>query len=181
MKLRVASGDAPVAIIRRVEYEIRPLVFAALSSGVDAITPDVALRRYINMANSESKLPSNLSFGALFVILFGAVGGYQWLHGNTNGKRWLAAAAVLLVVTLLRPKWLTPLNRTWMAFADLLHRLFSPVALGLLYFGLFTPTGYAMRVFGRDVLKRRFDPSARSYWVERSPPGPAVDGFVDQF
>lgn len=131
--------------------------------------------------NPESKLPSNLSFGALFVVCFGAVGGYQWLHGHLSGKWWLGAAALTLAVTLLRPGWLTPMNRAWMAFADILHRLFSPLTLGLLYFGLFTPTAYAMRLFGRDALKRRFDPSAPSYWVERSPPGPDVGGLTDQF
>ncbi|WP_457445547.1 hypothetical protein [Roseateles sp. P5_E4] len=146
------------------------------------MAPDAALRQWhITMTSSESNLPSNLSFGALFVVFFGAVGGYQWLHGNMNGRLWLGAAILMLAVTLLKPKWLTPLNRAWMALADLLHRLFSPIALGLLYFGLFTPTGYAMRVFGRDVLNRRFDPSAGSYWAERSPPGPDVGGLADQF
>lgn len=130
---------------------------------------------------TESNLPSNFSFGALFVLFFGAVGGYQWLHARGHGKWWLGAAAVTLAVTLVRPRWLTPFNRIWMGFADFLHSLFSPIALGLLYFGLFTPTGYAMRLFGRDVLNRRFDPSARTYWVQRSPPGPEAGGLVDQF
>jgi hypothetical protein len=38
-----------------------------------------------------------------------------------------------------------------------------------------------MRARGRDVLFRRFDPQAKSYWVHRDPPGPKVENFPRQF
>lgn len=131
--------------------------------------------------NSDSPLPSNRSFGILFVVVFGAIGGFRWLHAHHDAGLWFGAAAATLLVTLLKPAWLTPLNRAWMGLAALMHRVVSPVVLGVLYYGLFTPTGLVMRLFGRDVLHRRFDPAARSYWVERSPPGPDVSGLPNQF
>lgn len=130
---------------------------------------------------TDSTLPSNRSFGTLFFVVFGLIGGYRWFHGHAGSSLWFAAAVATLIVTLLRPDWLAPLNRAWMGLAAVLHRVVSPVVLGVLYFGLFTPAAYVMKVFGRDVLNRRFNPSARSYWVERSPPGPDVDGLPNQF
>jgi hypothetical protein len=38
-----------------------------------------------------------------------------------------------------------------------------------------------MRLLGKDPLRLEWDASARTYWVERTPPGPAPETFVDQF
>jgi hypothetical protein len=118
-------------------------------------------------------LPSNRSFGWTFTGVF-AVGAffYPWV---------LALAGVTALVTLIRAQWLTPLNRAWMKFGELLHHVVAPLVLGLIYFGLFTPVAIGMRAFGRDVMKRRFEPQAPSYWVKRDPPGPPDDSFRDMF
>jgi len=68
-----------------------------------------------------------------------------------------------------------------MKLAEILHRIVSPVALGIVFFGVLTPMGFAMRLFGRDTMQRRFDPSARTYWIERDPPGPDPSGLPNQF
>lgn len=172
MEPSATSADAPTPSIESLDNEVGC-----------SFSERYHRRRYssIFMTDSEYKLPSNRSFGALFIVFFGVIGGHQWWRGNVNGRWWIGAATILLITTLLKPSWLTPFNRAWMAFADVLHRLISPIALGVVYFGLFMPVGYAMRVFGRDVLHRRFAPASRSYWVERTPPGPDIDGLVDQF
>lgn len=41
----------------------------------------------------------------------------------------------------------------------------SLVLLGVVYFGLITPLGLIFRLIGRDVMRRRFDPKARTYWI----------------
>ena len=68
-----------------------------------------------------------------------------------------------------------------MKLAEILNRIVSPVVLGIMFFGLFAPMGWAMRLAGRDVLRRRLEPKARSYWVEREPPGPDPAGLPNQF
>lgn len=118
-------------------------------------------------------LPSNRSFGWTFTGVF-ALGAffYPWV---------LALAALTALVTLIRAQWLAPLNRAWMKFGELLHRVVSPLVLGVMFYGLFTPIGLVMRIAGRDAMKRRFEPQAPSYWVKRDPPGPADDSFRDMF
>ncbi len=68
-----------------------------------------------------------------------------------------------------------------MAFGALLHRVVSPLVLGILYFGMFTPIAFAMRLRGRDAMRRRTDPQAASYWIRREPPGPPSDSLKNQF
>ena len=118
-------------------------------------------------------LPSDRSFGWTFTGVFTLVAFFQpWL---------LALAALTALVTMIRSHWLAPFNRAWMKLAELLHHVVSPVVLGVIYFGVFTPVGVVMRAFGRDAMCRRFEPAQPSYWVRRDPPGPPDDSFRDMF
>jgi hypothetical protein len=118
-------------------------------------------------------LPSDRSFGWTFTGVFALVAFFQpWL---------LALAALTALVTVIRAHWLAPFNRAWMKLAELLHGVVSPVVLGAIYFGIFTPVGLVMRASGRDVMCRRFEPARPSYWLRRDPPGPPDDSFRDMF
>ena len=46
----------------------------------------------------------------------------------------------------------------------------SFVAMVLFYFLLITPIGLVFRLSGRDLLQRRFDPKAGTYWLPHQPP-----------
>ena len=66
-------------------------------------------------------LPSNRSFGALFVLVFAALGAWSWWKGGWATPHLFVLAGVLLLVTLLRADWLAPLNRAWMRVALVLN------------------------------------------------------------
>jgi Saxitoxin biosynthesis operon protein SxtJ len=121
----------------------------------------------------KPQMPSDRSFGWTFTGVFALVSFFQpWL---------LMLAGITALVTLVRSQWLTPLKHGWMKFGELLHRVVSPLIMGVIFFGVFTPFGLVMRAFGRDAMKRRFEPKAPSYWERRDPPGPADDSFRDMF
>jgi hypothetical protein len=46
----------------------------------------------------------------------------------------------------------------------------SFILLSAFYFLLLAPLGLLFRLTGRDVLGRKFDPTAESYWLRRKPP-----------
>jgi hypothetical protein len=121
----------------------------------------------------QSLLPSNRQFGWTFtgVFIVGALF-YPWV---------LALAAASAAVTLTREQWLTPLNRAWMKLGELLGRVVSPLALGLIFYAVFTPVGIVMRLAGRDAMARRFEPDKPTYWIDRDPPGPPEDSFRNMF
>jgi len=56
-----------------------------------------------------------------------------------------------------------------MKLAEILNRVVGPVVLGAIFFLVLTPVAVAMRVIGRDAMKRRFEPAASTYWVDCSP------------
>ena len=55
--------------------------------------------------------------------------------------------------------------------------LLSHVLLASIYYLVMTPIGLVFRLIGRDVLGRKLDPSAKTYWHERSTDRPASSYF----
>ena len=127
------------------------------------------------------RLPSNRSFGWTFSGIFLVVGVYGLWRGGAALSWLLALAALTAAVTLTREAWLSPLNRAWMRLGELLGRVVSPLVLGLVFFGVFTPVGVVMRLCGRDAMARRFAPDLKTYWLKRDPPGPADDSYRNMF
>lgn len=129
----------------------------------------------------SAQLPSNRSFGTVFIVFFTLMGALSWWRGGTMFPWLFSLAATTLLVTLIAPILLTPLNKLWMKLGELLNRIVSPVVLGVMFFGLITPFAFVMRLSGRDSLHRQFDPHAKSYWIARTPPGPDPESLNNQF
>lgn len=124
---------------------------------------------------------SNRSFGIVFAVVFAIIALFPVLFGGA--LRWwsVVIALVFVALALLAPTTLAPLNRIWMRFGLLLHKIVSPIVLGIMFFLVVTPIGLLMRVAGKDPLRLRLDKSARTYWIDRTPPGPKPESLTDQF
>lgn len=126
--------------------------------------------------------PSDRSFGFTFVVVFALIAVWQAWAGRIGAATIFAGLGTLTVLAaLLRPSVLNPLNRAWMKFGAALHVVVNPIVLGAIYFLMIAPIGIAMRLAGRDALRRRLDAGARSYWIDREPPGPPPDSLPHQF
>jgi hypothetical protein len=130
--------------------------------------------------NNKRQEPSDRSFGWLFVAVSTAVAAYLFYQGWRSAPIAAAVAGILLAVTLLAPRWLRPLKRAWLTLGLFLGKIVSPIVLGVLFFGLFTPLGLMMRLFGRDALRLRRQPLGLSHWVRREPPGPTPESLREQ-
>ena len=116
---------------------------------------------------SEIQLPSNKKFGFLFVFIFGITAAYFFSSSNmTFGYVFMSASLGFLFITLIKDELLLPLNRLWMKFGLILGMIISPIILGIIYFGIFTPIAILMRVFGRDELRLRLK-KRKTHWVIR--------------
>jgi hypothetical protein len=124
---------------------------------------------------------SDRSFGLVFAGFFLVVAFLPLLKGHA--ARWWAApfSALFLIVALVAPSILRPLNRIWLQVGLLLQRIVSPVILAVLFYLVFTPLSFLGRMMGKDFLKLRFDRDAKSYWIPRTPPGPPAEGMINQF
>lgn len=130
---------------------------------------------------SEVKQGSDKSFGLVFAAVFALIGLWPLFKGGELRLWALVLGALFLAVSFLRPSLLKPLNRVWFLFGLLLHKIVSPLIMGLLFFLTVTPTGLIMRALGKDPLRLKRDPNATSYWIVRDPPGPDAGGMSRQF
>lgn len=130
----------------------------------------------------QQKLPSDRSFG---ITIAGALALLAMWSMSRGSLLWAAVLALTgglaLFVALTRPAALRPLNRIWTNVGVILHAVVNPLVLGLIFYFLITPIGIFMRLRGRDLMKLRRSTHTRSYWIHRTPPGPAPHSLGNQF
>jgi hypothetical protein len=91
-----------------------------------------------------------------------------------------ALAALSGILAAAAPEALRPLYIVLSVVGAPIGWLVSHVVLAVVYYGILTPIGLALRLCGRDPLRRKFDPQAPSYWVDR-PPARNVKSYFRQF
>lgn len=116
--------------------------------------------------------PSARAFGYVMAVVLLLFAGAAFAHANPWAKWLTLAGIVLALLGEFAPFVLAPLNRLWMSLGHLLGRIVSPIVMGLIYFGVVTPIAIIARWRGVDPMRRRFDPGASTYWIQRKPPGP---------
>jgi hypothetical protein len=131
---------------------------------------------------STTALPSERKFGLLMAGVFFFVGCYGVFKSGAFATiaAFFTSAGIFLLLALVAPGILRPLNRAWFAMGMLMGKVVSPVVLGGIFFLLITPVAVVTRMFGRDQLKlahKRTD----SYWIAREPAGPDAESFKNQF
>ena len=136
------------------------------------------------MKTSELELPTNKKFGFFFTAIFLIATTYFYINNASSSVVSTLSVVSLsfLVATLVNPDLLLPLNRLWMRFGLLLGMIISPIVMGIIFFGLFTPMSLTMRLFRRDELRLRFR-NKKTHWILRDfPDGDELsDSFKRQY
>ena len=78
-----------------------------------------------------------------------------------------AIFVALLIPALFFPRALAPVYKYWMKFGLLLSRITTPIVLGILFFLVFLPMGLAMKLLGKDPMRRSLHSELKSYRIQR--------------
>ena len=126
--------------------------------------------------------PSVRSFGITIAAVLAVIGFWPLIFRHSSPRyAILGFAAAFLILALLRPGLLGPLNRVWFKFGNLLHRIVNPLVLGLLFVCVMTPIALMLRFLGKKLIPLEFDADCQSYWINREPPGPPGHTMDKQF
>jgi len=115
--------------------------------------------------SNKIKISSNRSFGIVFFTFFLILSLWPLTKGEEIKIGLLIVSILFLVLGLIKSKILTPLNILWFKFGILLGRFVSPIVMGIIFFLVVTPTGYIMRLIGKDLL--RLKKNKNSYWIKK--------------
>lgn len=85
--------------------------------------------------------------------------GWTWGLGGIGG--------VLVVLGAFLPVVLRPVRDVWMTLAFVLGAVMTRVILTAAFGLIFVPTALVLRLAGKDLLRRRLDPDAPTYWIAR--------------
>ena len=106
-------------------------------------------------------------FGYLFGVIGLGVAGYLLYWGNAAWVWWATGGVLFAVCGLLVPSLLKPVYVAWMAFAFVLGWVNTRVLLGLFFYLVVTPVGLVLRLARKDLLDKKIDRNAGTYWKKR--------------
>ena len=110
---------------------------------------------------------NNKGFGLLFFIVFLLMGLWPLIKGDSPRILFFPIALVFLILGLMNAKILSPLNRLWIKFGDLLGKIIAPVVMAFIYFIILTPLSFLIRITGKDLLKVKYSNKENTYWIKR--------------
>ena len=117
--------------------------------------------------NKKIEKSTNRSFGLVFFIVFLIIGLWPLAHDGSVRFWSLIIASIFLFLGILNSKILTPLNVLWSKFGELLGIVIAPIVMAIIFFLVVTPTGLIMKMFGKDLLRNKFQINNESYWIKK--------------
>lgn len=119
------------------------------------------------LESMEAPLPPDRSTGLVFAAM-AALAAYIWRSNTAVSHAAIGVTVLLIMVSMLRPIWLRPLNILWMRLALLLSKIVNPVVMLVLFLLVIVPAGLFMRL-RVDPLQKHRSSGATSYWIFRTP------------
>jgi cytochrome c biogenesis factor len=90
-----------------------------------------------------------------------------WRRRETASDVFFVLAGYALLSALLFPPAIRPARWALLEIGHALGWFNTRLILILLFYLVFTPIGLLLRLLGKDLLNRRFDRDAATYWVDR--------------
>ena len=116
-------------------------------------------------------------FGLTVGLALAALGGlFLWRQHDRVAFTLLLAGGLLISSGLVMPTRLGPVERGWMAMAQAISKVTTPIFMSIVYYVVLAPTGLLRQAVRRSPLRR--EPSD-SYWV--TPDRDSRGGMERQF
>lgn len=109
------------------------------------------------------------SFGLIVGGIFTLMGLWPMLLHRDTPRVWtLTLGGLLMVQALLLPRTLGPIYRVWMIAGHWMGWVNTRILLALGFYVIVTPIGMAMRLLGKDPMRRKFNPDTDTYRIARA-------------
>ena len=107
-------------------------------------------------------------FGLTVGIVLAAIGTLLFYFEKSSSIYFTIIGGLLILLGILLPQLLKPLNKIWMGLAIVLGFIMTRVILTTLFYLVITPIGFLAKIFGKKFMLLKYDKSAKTYWEKRS-------------
>ncbi len=108
---------------------------------------------------------SDRAFGFTLAAVFSIIAVNGWLFFGGPPYWALISTGTSVVVAMLVPGALMPLNRVWGWVAPKIGSINNTIVLGLVFYSFVTPIAILMRIFRRDTMRRSIESASDNYWT----------------
>jgi hypothetical protein len=121
-------------------------------------------------------------FAGLQWVFFGIIAWSVWWRHEapTMAAIIVVVSTLLAIVGFSAPQFIRPVYVGWMVAVFPIGWTVSHAVLATVYFLVFTPIGWMLRLSGRDPLERHWDRAAITYWKPRGTP-PDAERYFRQY
>lgn len=107
------------------------------------------------------------NFGLTIGIALGLLSAVLWWKGKDTYTIFIYISLAFIILGLVLPRILKPLQIAWMTFAVILGWFMTRLILSVLFYVVFTGIRLLSRLFGKKFLDLKIDKSKTSYWQYR--------------
>lgn len=120
------------------------------------------------------------TFGLIWAFIFFAIGFYPYFKDAALRIWSLYVSGGFLILSLIFPKIYTKIYfyQAWIKFGDVIGKINSKIIIFLLFYVIFLPIGIILKIFRKDLLGKRIDEGAKSYFIDREK---QPEGMENQF
>lgn len=58
--------------------------------------------------------------------------------------------------------------KTWIKFGDFTSEIIAKIIIAILFYVVFTPVSIILKLLNKDLLNKKIDKNAKTYWIERN-------------
>ena len=112
------------------------------------------------------KKSSNKIFGIALFIIFFLISFYPLINANDIRIWSLVLSLIFLFLGIINSRILKPFNIICFKLGIFLGKIVSPIVMMIIFFFILTPLVLLMRIFGKDLLKLKFN-KKKTYWIKK--------------
>lgn len=115
------------------------------------------------------------AFGLIWAFILGIIGYFY-----DNNTILFALSFCFVISSILFPEIYVKIRiyQGWIKIGNFIGHINSKIIIFILFFFLFTPIGILLKIFKKDLLKKKLDKNKKSYFEKRvTQPGTMINQF----
>lgn len=118
------------------------------------------------------------TFALIWSLIFLLVGIYPLFTDNPARVWAMVLMLAFLMIAFINPSLLNSFYKIWVKLGEFIGSIISKVIMIILFYGMFTPIAFILKLLNKDLLKKKLDKNKSSYWIKReTQPGTLKNQF----